>query len=198
MPDAPGTAVHDDSPVLLRLARRLEDSPALDGLSGTVRGVALALVPSHGRLREELHGRSLGHALHAPLTDVPGGLWTSAAVLDLVGGERSAPAAQRLVGLGVLAVAPTALTGLADYLDVDRRARRVGAVHAALNSGVSLLYGASWLLRRGGRRRSGVAVSLVAYGLAGASAFLGGHLAQALREPPAEVALGDDDVPDLP
>ncbi len=98
----------------------------------------------------------------------------------------------------MLAVAPTALTGLADYLDVDRRARRVGAVHAALNSGVSLLYGASWLLRRGGRRRSGVAVSLAAYGLAGASAFLGGHLAQALREPPAEVALGDDDVPDLP
>ena len=62
MPDAPGTAAHDDSPVLLRLARRLEDSPALDGLSGTVRGVALALVPSHGRLREELHGRTLGDA----------------------------------------------------------------------------------------------------------------------------------------
>ena len=196
----PRTAVDDgtETPVLLRLARRLEDSTALDDLSSAVRGVALALVPSHGRLREELHGRSLGHALHATLTDVPVGLWTSAAVLDLVGGERSAPAAQRLVGLGLLSVAPTALTGLADYLDVDRRARRVGAVHAALNSGVSVLYGASWLLRRGGRRRSGIAVSLAAYGLAGASAFLGGHLAQALREPPTETALSDGDAPDLP
>src|SRR5690606_40661563 len=105
------------------------------------------------------------YALRATLTAVPVGLWTSAALLDLVGGERTAPAAQRLVGLGLLSVAPTALTGLADYLDVDRRARRVGAVHAALNSGVSVLYGASWLLRRGGRRRSGIAVSLAAYGL---------------------------------
>ena len=200
MSDPRSPAAHDGagSPVLLRLARRLEDSSALDDLSGVVRGLALAVVPSHGRLREELHGRSLGHALHATLTDVPIGLWTSAAVLDVVGGERSAPAAQRLVGLGVLAVAPTALTGLADYLDVDRRARRVGAVHAALNTGVSLLYGTSWLLRRAGRHRSGVAISLLAYGAAGASAFLGGHLAQALREPPAEVALGDDDGSDLP
>jgi uncharacterized membrane protein len=187
----------DDTPVLLRFARRLEGSSSLDDLSSTVRGVALAVVPSHGRLREELHGRSLGHALHATLTDVPVGLWTSAAVLDLVGGERSAPAAQRLVGLGVLAVPPTALSGLADYLDVDRRARRVGAVHAALNSGVTALYGVSWLLRRRGRRRSGIAVSMLGYAVAGASAYLGGHLAQALREPPAEVALGDDDAPDV-
>ena len=192
MSDPRSTATHDaESPVLLRLARRLEDATALDDLSSTVRGVALAVVPSHGRLREELHGRSLGHALHATLTDVPVGLWTSAAVLDLVGGARSAPAAQRLVGLGVLAVVPTALTGLADYLDVDRRTRRVGAACTAL-------YGTSWLLRRGGRHRSGVAVSMLGYAVAGASAFLGGHLAQALREPPAEVALGDDDAPDLP
>ncbi len=200
MSEPRSTTTPDDAgtPVLLRLARRLEDSTALDDLSSAVRGVALAVVPSHGRLREELHGRSLGHALHATLTDVPVGLWTSAAVLDLVGGERSAPAAQRLVGLGVLAVAPTALTGLADYLDVDRRARRVGAVHAALNTGASLLYGTSWLLRRSGRHRAGVAVSTLGYAVAGASAFLGGHLAQALREPPAEVALGDDDAPDLP
>src|SRR5690349_20886357 len=106
---SPSRADDADSPVLLRLARRLEDATALDDLSGAVRGVALAVVPSHGRLREELHGRSLGHALHATLTDVLVGLWTSAAVLDLVGGARSAPAAQRLVGLGVLAVVPTAL-----------------------------------------------------------------------------------------
>jgi len=197
MSDSPATTT-PETPALLRLARRLEGSTSLDDLSSVVSGVALAVVPAHGRLREELHGRSLGHALHSTLTDVPVGLWTSAAVLDVVGGERNAPAAQRLVGLGLLATVPTALTGLADYLDVDRRARRVGAVHAALNSGVSVLYGTSWLLRRAGRRRAGVATGLLAYGVAGASAFLGGHLAQALREPPAEVALGDDDTTDLP
>ncbi len=197
MPDAPGPAVHDD------------DSPSScvspDGSrthphwTGSPAPCAASRSPSspHGRLREELHGRSLGHALRDPHRRARRPLDERRRARPRRG-ERSAPAAQRLVGLGVLAVAPTALTGLADYLDVDRRARRVGAVHAALNSGVSLLYGASWLLRRGGRRRSGVAVSLAAYGLAGASAFLGGHLAQALREPPAEVALGDDDVPDLP
>jgi uncharacterized membrane protein len=179
-----------DTSVLLRAARALEESSALDGLSSVVRSVALTVVPSEGRLRDELHGRTLGHALHATLTDVPVGLWTSAAVLDVAGGKHSAPAAQRLVGLGLLATVPTVLTGLADYLAVDRRARRVGAVHAALNSGVSVLYGTSWLLRRKGRRGAGAAVGLVAYGVAGASAFLGGHIAQALREPPADVALG--------
>lgn len=183
----------NDTPVLLSAVRRLEESPSVDGLSGIVRGVALAVVPAHGRLREELHGRSLGHALHSSLTDVPVGLWTSAAVLDVAGGERSAPAAQRLVGLGLLAAVPTALSGLADYLAVDSRARRVGSVHATLNGGVSVLYGASWLLRRAGRRRAGVAVAMLAYGVAGASAYLGGHLAQALREPPADVALGAED-----
>lgn len=179
-----------DIPVLLRAARALEESSALDGLSSAVRGVALAVVPSEGRLRDELHGRTLGHALHSTLTDVPVGLWTSAAVLDVAGGKQSAPAAQRLVGLGLLATVPTVLTGLADYLAVDRRARRVGSVHAALNSGVSVLYGTSWLLRRKGRHGAGAAVGLLAYGVAGASAYLGGHIAQSLREPPADVALG--------
>ncbi|WP_069385425.1 DUF2231 domain-containing protein [Cellulosimicrobium cellulans] len=179
-----------DTPVLLRAARALEESSALDGLSSAVRGVALAVVPSEGRLRDELHGRTLGHALHSTLTDVPVGLWTSAAVLDVAGGRKSTPAAQRLVGLGLLATVPTVLSGLADYLAVDRKARRVGSVHATLNSGVAAMYGVSWLLRRKGRHGAGAAVGLLAYGVAGASAYLGGHIAQALREPPADVALG--------
>ena len=135
MPDAPAPAAHAHSPALLRPAPRREDSPALDGRSGTGRGVALALVPSHGRLREELHGRSLGHALHATLTDVPVGLWTSAAVLDLVGGERSAPAAQRLVGLGVLAVAPPALPGLCVLYSSDAAAAERGGARGGRGLG---------------------------------------------------------------
>ncbi|WP_265523459.1 DUF2231 domain-containing protein [Oerskovia flava] len=178
-------------PILRRLARGVEDAAGLDPHAARIRRVADAVVPSSGRVRAELHGRSIGHAAHAALTDLPVGLWTSAAVLDLTAGDQGALAARRLVGLGVLATVPTVLTGLADYLAVDGKGRRVGAAHASLNGVATALYGASWLLRRKGRRGAGMAASTLGLAIGGTGAFLGGHLAHALREPPAGLAVED-------
>ena len=62
--------------------------------------------------------------LHPMLTDLPIGCWTSAFVLDIVGGKKSRPAAQLLVGLGVLSALPTAASGAADWSDTGGRAAR--------------------------------------------------------------------------
>jgi nitrite reductase/ring-hydroxylating ferredoxin subunit/uncharacterized membrane protein len=115
--------------------------------------------------------------LHPVLTDLPIGFWTSAFVLDLVGGRRARPAADALVGIGVAAALPTAATGLADWSDLDKAARRSGIVHAAANVAATTLYGLSFLARRRGHRAGGVVLGLVGAAAASAGGFLGGHLA---------------------
>src|SRR5919202_6211854 len=87
--------------------------------------------PAAGRLKDWLHGVWLGHPLHPALTDVPIGAWMAGALLDLVGAEEPADAAMTI---GALAAVPTALAGAADWSDTDGSARRVGLVHALLNT----------------------------------------------------------------
>lgn len=65
----------------------------------------------------------------------------------------------------------------------DRPVRRVGALHAALNSVALAMYTTSWLLRRRNRRAAGVAVSLAAGAALGASGYLGGHMVLVQRSP---------------
>ena len=68
------------------------------------------------------------------LTDLPLGFWTSATLLDLRGRRQDRDAAQWLVGAGLLAVGPTALTGLAEWARIGSKEQRVGALHGALNA----------------------------------------------------------------
>ena len=124
-----------------------------------------------------LHGVWLGHPLHPALTDLPIGFWTSAFVLDLVGGRPARPAADALVGVGVATALPTAAAGLADWSDMDKPERRSGLVHAAANVAATALYGLSYLARRRGHRTGGVMLGLAGATAATAGAFLGGHLA---------------------
>lgn len=175
-----------DNP-LVRLAHAVEELPAADRVAGLLRPVADAVLADPAR-RRLLQGRPLGHALHPALTDLPIGLWTSASVLDLLGPRSGRAAADRLVGLGILSSAPTALTGLADWALGDRRVQRVGAVHAALNVTALGLYATSWRLRRSGARTSGVLTALAGAGVLAASGYLGGHLASTLKSPPPEAA----------
>lgn len=177
------TATDDRSPAL-RAVHALEESPALDPLIERARPVVRRLLERSPALAGLLHGRPLGHALHPLMTDAPIGLWTSASVLDLVGGPSARPHADRLLGLGVLAALPTSLTGLADWAVSGRRTRRVGAAHAVLNSAALGLQAGSWLLRRRGSRSLGVAAALAASGLVGASGYLGGHMTSRLGAPP--------------
>src|SRR6185437_10417920 len=105
------------------------------------------LIPG-GALKDGLSGTWLGHPLHPTLVMVPIGSWTSATLIDLALGGRSSPAARRLVGLGVVAALPSAVSGLADWSDTDGAEQRVGLTHATLNAVAVGLFAASWWARR--------------------------------------------------
>jgi uncharacterized membrane protein len=158
----------------------LEANTRLDPIAS--RGANLAGRIS-GRAGEALRGNWLGHAVHPLLTDFPLGCWIGAGLLDLFGGSASRKAAQRLVGLGLLAVPPTVATGVADYATVtSERSRRVGVAHAAGNGIVTGLYLLSWRARRQGRHAPGVSWALAGGALAWITGYLGGHLSFARQE----------------
>lgn len=159
-----------------QIAERIEGFAALDGPAAQLQKWVRAAVPQGTELKDFLSGTWLGHPLHPPLTDTVIGCWTSALLLDLVGGEDTKNAADGLVGVGVLAAVPTAAAGLSDWAELSGGARRVGAVHAAGNSTALLLQTLSWTARRRGDRGRGVTLSLLGYGVATFSAWLGGHL----------------------
>ncbi|MCA1657638.1 MAG: Rieske 2Fe-2S domain-containing protein, partial [Actinobacteria bacterium] len=133
-----------------------------------------------GRFKDLLSGTWLGHTLHPLLTDLPIGFWTSAWMLDLVGGKASARAARKLVGLGILSALPTALTGASDWSDTTGRERRVGLVHGVANTVALTAFVASYLNRRAGHRARGIAWGWIGAGAATVGGHLGGHLIAAL------------------
>jgi nitrite reductase/ring-hydroxylating ferredoxin subunit/uncharacterized membrane protein len=157
------------------LGERLESNQALDALADPLRRIAEVALPS-GPMKDLLHGVWLGHPLHPLLTDLPIGFWTSSWALDIVGGPRSAKAAEQLVGLGVASALPTAVAGLADWSELNKPERRSGAVHAVANLTATALYTASYIARRRGRRGRGIALGMAGAAAATAGGFLGGHL----------------------
>jgi uncharacterized membrane protein len=175
-----GTLSSESKPVPVALVEQLEGATALDPVVNAVRPLAAALVADPAR-RDLLRGAWLGHALHPVLTDVPIGMWTSAVVLDLVGGRRARPAAQRLVGIGVLAAVPTAVTGWAEWSGIGQREQRVGVVHAVSNVVALGLFTASWRARSADRHVRGTALGLAASSALGVGGLLGGHLVSARK-----------------
>jgi uncharacterized membrane protein len=176
-----------ESPLLNGMAR-LERDQRLDRWMSALERPAHLL--SHGAVRRALGGKWLGHALHPLLTYFPLGCWIGSGLLDLLGGRRSRAAAQQLAGLGVLFAVPTAAAGLSDWGTIDRASgRRVGVVHAALNSAVVGAYVLSWHMRRRGHHRSGVMMGLGGGSVAWISGYLGGHMT--LRQ---HVGSGEPDV----
>jgi len=146
---------------------------ALDPLGQKVSGWVHAATRAKS-VKNVLSGSWLGHQLHPLLTDLPIGAWGAAVALDLTGGEETA--SRRLVGLGILASAPTALAGASDWADTYGGDKRVGLVHALANASASALQTTSWSARRRGHHVAGAALSLVGLGLTLSSAYLGGHL----------------------
>src|SRR5215210_6979403 len=162
----------------------VEALAALEPLDGPARTVAKRVrdaVPA-GPVKDALSGTWLGHALHPLLTDLPIGTWTSAVLLDWLGGDASKDAADRLIALGIAFALPASATGVTEWADSEpasAEVRRVGAVHAAANAGATALFGASLAARRSGSRGAGRLLALAGAGVLGASGFLGGHLAYA-------------------
>jgi hypothetical protein len=168
------------TPRLVQWTRTLEDSTTLDPAVAFVEPY-VDLAFATGTRGEVLRGDWLGHALHPVLTDVVLGTWASATILDLVGGRDSRPAAQRLIGVSLLAVGPTAWSGWAEWATATDRDKRVGLVHAATNAVAVGIFASSWLARRRGEHATGVRRSLAGTAVAAAGGYLGGHLATARK-----------------
>jgi uncharacterized membrane protein len=192
LPDVSRPAPTGGSP-LVRAVQALEGTQALDTVGAVLSRLSTPVTRAPA-LRGLLQGRGAGHAIHPPLTDVPVGLWTSAVVLDLIGGEGSRDAARTLLGAGLLAAVPTAATGFAEWHDTGNPERRVGAVHALLNTAALGLLGSSWLSRGRGRHGTGVASAMAGMAVATASAYLGGHLATARKVGTRDAAFDRDGV----
>jgi len=158
-----------------QLVDRVAATEALDTVGKPVAGWVTRIVGT-GRVKDALSGTWMGHPLHPMLTDLPIGFWTSAFVLDLVGGKGSQRAARRLVGLGVLSALPTAAAGFADWSDTLGEDRRLGTAHALGNTAALGLYTLSWRARRRGKRGRGVLLGLLGAGAATVGGYLGGHL----------------------
>jgi hypothetical protein len=163
-------------PSVVRWTRKLEETTVLDRPVRALEPLVRSAFGS-GRQGRLLRGEWFGHAVHPVLTDVVLGTWTSATVLDLVGGRDAASSAQRLVGTGLLAVGPTAWTGWAEWSDAGPREKRVGLVHAVTNAVAIGTYAASWMARRRGRHDTGARLALAGMAVSGTGAYLGGHLA---------------------
>lgn len=158
-----------------RLLATLEEAKPLDGLVNGIEPLAARLV-ARRRIKALINGDTTGIPLHVILTDAPFGAWWSAVFLDLFKDEDSRRSARRLVGLGVVAAIPTALSGWATWSEKDRGLKRAGIVHAGANAAATAVYLASWAARSRGRHELGVGLARAGAGLLLVSGFLGGHL----------------------
>src|SRR5215210_1404235 len=129
---------------LLSFLDRVADVSAFDKVIEPARtAVQAALRPQ--ALKDLLHGTWLGHTLHPVVVQVPVGSWISAGLLDAFPPFR--PAATVLIGTGVVAAVPAALSGAADWSEQETGVRRLGALHALANTAALSLYVASLLAR---------------------------------------------------
>jgi hypothetical protein len=175
---------------IVRWTLGLEDASMLDRPVRAVEPLIQAVF-GNGTRGAVLRGEWLGHAVHPLLTDVVIGTWTSATVLDLIGGDDASASAQRLIGTGLLAVGPTAWTGWAEWSAAGSRDKRVGLVHAVTNGVAISAYTASWVARRRGRHDAGVRLALAGAAVSGLAAYLGGHLVAARKVASRDPAYAD-------
>lgn len=194
VPPGPTAQRPSTVPALVTATQRLEQSTALDGLRRVYGTLAGPLDRWSGS--ELLRSGLIGHALHPLLTDVPIGCWTAASILDLGGRDADRAASRRLVGAGLLAVGPTAVTGLAEWARTGRETQRVGALHGVLNVVATTLYLTSYVARRGRRHGVGVTAALAGAAVTGVSGYLGGHMTTARKIGSRDPAYASDLVRD--
>jgi len=135
---------------------------------------------SNRKLKDMLNGTWLGHSIHPLLTDIPLGAWSGTMLLDLVSlnnaNEGLESGADLTLVLGLLGAGGAVVTGVTDWSDLDGTDRRVGLMHGLLNGSISVAYLVSFILRRTGRRRAGIALSAAGYLASLFAAYLGGEM----------------------
>ncbi|MFD8793451.1 DUF2231 domain-containing protein, partial [Streptomyces vinaceus] len=130
-------------------------------------------------------GSPRGHRVHPGRDLGPIGCWRSAAVRDVVPGNRRATTT--LTAVGLAGVAPAAMAGWADWADLPPDQARVGLAHAASNAAAVVCYAASLASRLQGRPAKGRLWSLGGLAAVAVTGALGGHVAyrQAVGAHPA-------------
>jgi nitrite reductase/ring-hydroxylating ferredoxin subunit/uncharacterized membrane protein len=131
------------------------------------------LGPLSKPFEDVLHGTAAGHPVHAALTDIPVGAWTTTLALDLAGLDEGADYALKL---GLAGAAGAALAGLADWRYTEGSHRRTGVAHALLNITGTTLYTLSAIQRSNGNRSAGRTLSHIGFGFVIGGGFLGGDL----------------------
>lgn len=158
-----------------RVARAVGGSPLSERLAAAQEFVYGPIL--EWARRSPFHTSVLGHSVHPPLTDLTLGCWVSASILDLAGGSHARHSAMVLVGTGLAAAVPTAISGAGDWAEMTDSERRIGAVHAlGTDAAVVLLLG-SLIARMRGRHDLGLKLGLVGNAVVAGAGFLGGHLA---------------------
>lgn len=138
-------------------------------------------------LERLLHGAP-GHPAHPPLTDATIGMFVLATGLTVVGKlgvspDKLGPAAWLALIGGLLVAAPTALTGLADWVGIEWGSPRwrTATIHlTAMVTAVSLFGVAAWLqwpgYRDGGVTTGGLALALAGFLALTAGGWFGGAI----------------------
>lgn len=132
-------------------------------------------------IKDFLHGKWLGHSVHAMLTDLPVGVLSLTVLFDLLNLREAADIS---MVVGVLGMVAAAAAGLADYSDTDDDARAAGTVHGTLMVIALVGYLVSLWLRlanpAAADRTVEIATQLIAYGFMLAGAYVGGELVYTL------------------
>jgi len=158
------------------------DRPAIDAAAEPLRNAVRSTFAAGGAageaVKNTLHGVWLGHPLHPVFTDIPVGAWTTALAIDAAAGNDPGMrrAATFAMGVGLVGAAGAAVTGLTDWSEVDGRARRLGLIHGLLNVAATTLMATAFMLRRNDSDSAGRACAWTGFGIALASAYLGGDL----------------------
>jgi len=143
-----------------------------------LHGIVYAIFRPVPAIRDFFNGRWLGHPLHAVLTDAPIGILFLVIVFDVLG---MADAAWWTLLIGILAMLGAALAGFADYAETDGKARDRGTLHSTLMLVALVLFLVSLVLRPGlgadvAVSGAAIALSLVAWLVMAAAAFVGGDI----------------------
>ncbi len=122
-------------PAIVDWTKRLEDATVLDAPVQAIEPYIQKAFGTGARA-SALRGDWLGHAVHPILTDLVMGSWTSATVLDLLGGEELAEALRH-----ASPSTPDDVTTLPDGRLIDSRESAMGwltelaAAHAGSDAG---------------------------------------------------------------
>jgi uncharacterized membrane protein len=127
-----------------------------------------------------------GKPYHPPLTDASIGAYTAGAVMLVLGAlgveeEQMAHGALLAISFGLVVAAPTALTGLLDWLDIPKGtpARTVATIHLWVMVAATVLFALTWLAQLDGYKDDEVkglalGLGLVAFALLALGGNIGG------------------------